>query len=140
MTSPLIEQMPEPALSVPTGRWSHMAPVSFGTALKRGLRRRCPRCGQGSLFKGYLTMADHCSNCELAFEPYRSDDVPAYFTILIVGHIVVPGLLAMEKTLHPAEWVQLAVWLPVTLFGTLALLPFIKGAVIGAIWRSKQDK
>lgn len=140
MTSGLLEPLVEPAVKNPTGRWSHMPAASFGTALKRGLLRRCPRCGQGSLFKGYLSMADHCSNCELAFEPYRSDDVPAYFTILIVGHIVVPGLLAMEKIAHPAEWVQMAVWLPVTLFGTLALLPFIKGAVIGAIWRSKQDK
>ena len=137
---PLIEPPPEPAMTIPTGGWTHVAPISFGTALKRGFVRRCPRCGQGSLFKGYLKMADHCTNCQLEFEPYRSDDVPAYFTILIVGHIVVPGLLAMEKIAHPAEWVQMAVWLPATLFGTLALLPFIKGAVIGAIWRSKQDK
>jgi uncharacterized protein (DUF983 family) len=140
MNVTLTKPTAQSAMNMPASHWSHVAPVNFWTALKRGFVRRCPRCGQGSLFKGYLTMADHCSNCQLAFEPYRSDDVPAYFTILIVGHIVVPGLLTMEKIAHPAEWVQMAVWLPVTLFGTLALLPFIKGAAIGAIWRSKQDK
>ncbi|QEX21348.1 hypothetical protein FRZ61_12730 [Hypericibacter adhaerens] len=130
----------EPTATPAAGDWSQFPPVPLWTALKRGFTRRCPRCGQGSLFKGYLTMADQCSHCGLAFEPYRSDDVPAYFTILIVGHIVVPGLLALEKTVHPEYWVQMAIWMPVTLFGTLALLPFIKGAVIGTIWRSKQDK
>ena len=133
-----MEPAAEPATN--TSRWSYMPSVGLGAALRRGFMRRCPRCGKGSLFNGYLKMADHCSNCELAFEPYRSDDVPAYFTILIIGHIVVPGLLAVEKIAHPEEWVQMAIWLPVTLFGTLALLPFLKGAVIAAIWRSKQDK
>jgi len=52
----LIEPTPEPAMNIPTDSWSHVAPISFGTALKRGFVRRCPRCGQGSLFKGYLTM------------------------------------------------------------------------------------
>jgi uncharacterized protein (DUF983 family) len=140
MTSALTESTADPAMNLPAGNWTQAAPIGFWTALKRGLVRHCPRCGQGSLFSGYLKMREHCPYCQLALEPYRSDDVPAYFTILIVGHIVVPGLLALEKIAHPAEWVQLAIWLPVTLFGTLALLPFIKGAVIGAIWRSKQDK
>jgi uncharacterized protein (DUF983 family) len=134
-----LEPATEPAADRPAGRWHHVPSASFGTALKRGFVRRCPRCGHGALFRGYLTMADHCSNCELAFEPYRSDDVPAYFTILIIGHIVVPGLLAFEKFFHPEAWVQMAIWLPVTFFGTLALLPFVKGAAIGVIWRSKQD-
>jgi len=140
MTSALTEPTADPAMNLPAHNWTQAATIGFWTALKRGLGRRCPRCGQGSLFSGYLKMREHCPYCQLALEPYRSDDVPAYFTILIVGHIVVPGLLTLEKIAHPAEWVQLAVWLPVTLFGTLALLPFIKGAVIGAIWRSKQDK
>jgi len=118
--------------------WADRAPISFWTALTRGLHRSCPHCGKGSLIKGYLTMRKSCSYCGLAFEPYRADDAPAYFTILIVGHLVVPGLLLMERSLHPPEWVQMVTWMPFTLLVTLAFLPFIKGAVIAAIWRSKE--
>lgn len=78
-----------------------------------------------------------CASRGLDFEPCRADDAPAYFTILIVGHIVVPGLLLMERALHPETWPQMAIWLPTTLVLTLALLP-VKGATIAAIWASKQ--
>jgi uncharacterized protein (DUF983 family) len=105
-------------------------------ALTRGLRRACPRCGQGHLFAGYVRAREACECCDLAFEPLRADDAPAYFTIFIVGHIVVAGLLYMEKAMHPEEWVQMAVWLPVTAILTFGLLPFVKGAVMGAIYAS----
>jgi uncharacterized protein (DUF983 family) len=118
--------------------WAGARPVGLWTALKRGLHRRCPRCGRGSVIRGYLTMREACSHCGLELEPYRADDVPAYFTVLIVGHLVVPGLLLVEQLLHPPEWAQMAIWLPFTLLATLAFLPFIKGAVIAAIWRSKE--
>jgi len=70
----------------------------------------------------------------LPFEPLRADDAPAYFTIAIVGHVVVSGLLALETFVHPPTWVQLAIWLPLTLVMTLGLLPYIKGAVMAAIF------
>lgn len=126
------------SMTTSSSGWADGAHISLWTALTHGLHRRCPRCGKGSLIKGYLTMRKSCSHCGLAFEPYRADDGPAYFTILIVGHLVVPGLLLMERSLHPPEWVQMAFWMPFTLLVTLAFLPFIKGAVIAAIWRSKE--
>ena len=61
------------------------------TALKRGFRCRCPRCGEGKLFRAFLKVDDHCSVCGLDFTPHRADDLPAYLVIVIVGHIVVPG-------------------------------------------------
>lgn len=88
------------------------------------------------MFAGYLSIKDNCSVCNLAFDPIRADDAPAYFTIFIVGHIVVTGLFALETYGHPAEWVQMAIWLPTTLVLTLGLLPYIKGAVMGAIHAS----
>jgi len=106
-------------------------------ALKRGLRRRCPCCGEGRLFAGYLAMRERCGTCDLDLEPCRADDAPAYFTIFLVGHLVVPGILLLEQWAAPETWVQLAIWLPVTLVATLAILPFVKGATIGAIWRSR---
>ena len=63
------------------------APVDFWPALMRGWHGRCPRCDKGRLFSSYLKMKGHCEVCDLALEPYRADDAPAYFTIFIVGHI-----------------------------------------------------
>jgi uncharacterized protein (DUF983 family) len=113
--------------------------VPFPTAFGRGFRRRCPRCGEGRLVSGYLTMRERCERCGLGFEPYRADDAPAYFTILIVGHLIVAGVLLTEQFFHPESWVQMAIWLPMTLVATLLLLPFVKGAVIATIWNSRQE-
>ena len=66
------------------------------SAMKRGFRGRCPRCGEGKLFRAFLKTADNCSNCGLDFTPHRADDLPAYLVIVIVGHIVVPTALWIE--------------------------------------------
>jgi len=110
---------------------------SWTEALLRGLRRVCPRCGTGRMFSGYLTVPVSCASCGLAFEPLRADDAPAYFTVFIVGHVVIAGLLVMEQVAHPALWLEAAVWVPITLLMPLALLPFIKGAVMGVIYASR---
>ncbi|HEX9448175.1 MAG TPA: DUF983 domain-containing protein [Dongiaceae bacterium] len=92
------------------------------------------------MFTGYLTIAECCGSCGLAFEPIRADDAPAYFTLSIVGHIVVSGLLLMEHLFHPPSWLQASIWLPATLFLCLGLLPFIKGAVMAAIFCSQTKR
>ncbi len=92
------------------------------------------------MFNGYLAIADHCRACGLAYEPIRADDAPAYFTISVVGHIVVSGLLLMESLLHPPSWLQAAIWLPATLFLSLGLLPFMKGGVMAAIYCSQRKR
>jgi uncharacterized protein (DUF983 family) len=71
---------------------------------------------------------------------FRADDVPAYFTIAIVGHIVVTGLLLMESLLHSPAWLQAAIWLPATLLLSFGLLPFIKGAAMAAIYCSHRKR
>ena len=90
------------------------------------------------MFSGYLSVAASCRRCGLDFEAIRSDDVPPYFTIVIVGHLMVPLLLLAEQVASPPSWLMLAICLPVTLVLTLSLLPFVKGAVMGAIWNSKR--
>lgn len=92
------------------------------------------------MFAGYLTAKESCAHCGLVFEPLRADDAPAYFTISIVGHVVVTGYLATESILHPPVWLQLAIWMPGTLGMTLGLLPFVKGAVMGAIFSSQAKR
>jgi uncharacterized protein (DUF983 family) len=103
-------------------------------ALRRGFGQRCPSCGRGSLFGKYLKVSDVCPSCGEELHHHRADDAPPYFTILVVGHIIVGGLLAMERALAPPGWVQAAVWLPLTLILTLLLLPRVKGALIGLQW------
>jgi uncharacterized protein (DUF983 family) len=107
---------------------------SWSAALSRGFRQRCPCCGEGRLFLKYISVNQTCSACGLELAAYRSDDAPAYFTIAIVGHIIVPSMLILEQTAHPAAWVHMAMWLPLTLILTLALLPRVKGALLGVQW------
>ncbi len=110
------------------------APRSAASGAKRGLRRRCPNCGQGALFAGYLTVDPTCKACGHNNAQYRADDGPAYFTILLVGHLVVAPLFALSVISSWSPLVLLAVGLPVTAAATLAGLPFIKGAWIGVLW------
>ena len=104
------------------------------TAIKRGLRSRCPRCGEGKLFRAFLKVDDHCSVCGQDFTPHRADDLPAYLVIVIVGHIVVPLALMIETNYSPPVALQLAIYLPVTFVASLALLQPVKGAVVGMQW------
>ena len=71
-----------------------------------------------------LKMRSHCPSCDLALEPFRADDAPAYFTILLVGHIVVPMVLVMERYGNqPPLWFHALLWLPLSVVLALYLLP-----------------
>jgi uncharacterized protein (DUF983 family) len=113
--------------------------VSLVTAMRRGFSLKCPNCGRGHLFGHFLKVADHCEACGEDFTPQRADDFPAYLVIVVVGHLVVPALLWMEMTYAPPAWLQLAIWLPATLFGALALLQPTKGAIVGLQWQLRMD-
>ena len=102
--------------------------------LKRGLARRCPNCGVGKLFAGYLKVALVCQHCGHRNGAYRADDAPPYFTILIVGHLVVGPMLAFGFIITWPVAQVLAVTLPALVILTLILLPLVKGAVIGFHW------
>ena len=104
------------------------------TSMKRGFRGRCPRCGQGKLFRAFLKVDNNCPVCGLDFTPHRADDLPAYLVIVIVGHIVVPMVLVIETNFSPPVWLQLSIYLPVTLVASLSLLQPVKGAVVGLQW------
>src|SRR6204780_3150831 len=104
------------------------------TSIKRGFRGRCPRCGEGKLFRAFLKVDNNCSVCGLDFTPHRADDLPAYLVIVIVGHIVVPTALLIETNYSPPVALQLAIYLPFTLVASLLLLQPVKGAVVGMQW------
>ena len=104
------------------------------TAMKRGFRCRCPRCGEGKLFRAFLKVDNNCSVCGLDYTPHRADDLPAYLVIVIVGHILIPIILWIETDYAPPIWLQLSIYLPVTLIASLGLLQPVKGAVVGLQW------
>ena len=126
------------ALIPPTKVWTRETGLvekrDVWTALKRGFRGRCPRCGEGKLFRAFLKTADSCSVCGQDFTPHRADDLPAYLVIVIVGHIVVPLALMIETNYSPPVALQLAIYLPLTFIASLALLQPVKGAVVGMQW------
>jgi len=99
-----------------------------------GARGRCPACGRGRLFRAYLKVADHCPACGEALHHQRADDAPAYFTMAIVAHVIVFGILVLERAKAPETWVHLAIWLPLTTLLTFGLLPRIKGALVALQW------
>ena len=120
-----------------TRQYAH-SEESWFDSMRRGLRRCCPRCGASGMFNGYLSVSASCKRCGLDFEAIRSDDIPPYFTIVIVGHLMVPLLLMTEQMASPPTWLMLAISLPLTLALTLSLLPFVKGAVMGVLWNTKK--
>lgn len=117
-----------------TTRPSHGPARSVWPAMLRGLALRCPSCGRGRMFSRYLKVGDTCAKCGEELHHHRADDAPPYFTIFIVGHIVVPLLMALELAVEPPVWVHLALWLPLTVILSLALLPVVKGAIVGLQW------
>jgi uncharacterized protein (DUF983 family) len=106
----------------------------LAAAVARGLAAQCPSCGHGSIFKSYIKLRPICLSCGLDLSAFPTDDIPAYFTILLVGHIVVGLLLVTEEIWHPALWIHLAIWPALTLGLTLALLPRLKGAILAIQW------
>jgi uncharacterized protein (DUF983 family) len=108
------------------------------TGLLRGFAERCPSCGKGKMFRAYLKPVDNCAVCNHAIGKYRADDGPAYFTILIVGHLVVAPLLFFSWVWEAPLWITLpATLIPLALI-TLLLLPRVKGAFIGVLWAHGQ--
>lgn len=103
-------------------------------AMLRGARSRCPACGKGRLFARFVSVNATCPACGEALHHQRADDAPAYFTIFIVGHVAVGGVLWMERAFQPSPWLQASIWLSVALIMSLMLLPRIKGTLIGLQW------
>lgn len=117
--------------------WDADQPRKTGLAMKRGLMGRCPQCGEGRIFGGYLKVNPTCSECGLALAGHRADDMPPYIVIMIVGHIVVGLNLMFEQQAEWPMWLHFAIWPPLTLVSALALIQPVKGALIGYQWALK---
>lgn len=111
--------------------WAPVEPVSAG------LKGCCPRCGEGRLFKGFLSLAPRCGTCGLDYSFADAGDGPAVFVILLIGFVVVGLALWMEVTFAPPLWLHFILWIPLTLVLGLTALRLIKGVLITLQYRNK---
>ena len=106
---------------------AHYAPQN---PIAVGMNGRCPRCGEGRVFAGFLKLAPRCQACGLDLAFADSADGPAVFVILIVGFIVAGAALLTEIAYSPPIWVHLVVWLPLVLILCLGMLRPLKGVLV----------
>ncbi len=103
-------------------------------SILRGARFCCPGCGSRTLYSSYLKTSQTCTACGEELFHHRADDAPPYFTIFIAGHIILPLLMTVEMLYEPPLWLHFSIWLPLTIVLSLALLPVVKGALVGLQW------
>ena len=119
----MAEEPGPPALPEEPGRLRSMG---------RGFLGRCPACGEGRLFGGFLKVAERCASCGTDFHHHRADDLPPYLVIFVVGHLIGYAILTAETRFDDVPlWFHLALWPALTLVLCLALLQPVKGAVVG---------
>lgn len=106
-------------------------------AMLNGIKCRCPNCGKGKLFRAYLKVSDTCSECGEELHWHKADDLPPYISIIIVGHVLIGLMMEIETFAPQAGWVYLATMVPLALIMPLAMLPSIKGAVVGLQWANR---
>jgi uncharacterized protein (DUF983 family) len=111
-------------------------PTVLQSAL-RGIACRCPRCGQGKLFAGFLTLRPACESCGLDYAFIDAGDGPAVFVIMLAGAIVVASALIVEVKYQPPFWVHAALWLPLILVTTLLPLRSMKSLLIALQFHHK---
>lgn len=105
-----------------------------------GLRGRCPYCGDGDLFRGFLTLAPRCECCGASFDAADAGDGPAVFVMLIAGFLVVLPALVVEVKFAPPLWVHLLLWIPLTLIACLFLLRPVKGLLVALQFHHKAEQ
>jgi uncharacterized protein (DUF983 family) len=103
----------------------------------RGIACKCPRCGNGKLFAGFLTLRPNCEACGLDYAFIDTGDGPAVFIIMIAGAIVVAAALIVEIKYQPPLWLHAVLWLPLILATTLLPLRAMKSLLIALQFHHK---
>jgi uncharacterized protein (DUF983 family) len=118
---------------------THDAP-SLASTIVSGILGRCPACGRGKMFSGYLTLAPRCKVCGLDYSFADSGDGPAVFVILVTGFIVVGAALYVEMVYSPPYWLHAALWGPLAILLPLLLLRSFKGVLIALQYKNKAQE
>lgn len=117
--------------------YTEPSPRDLQTAMLRGWRRRCPKCGSGPMMRGYLSVRDQCPVCQEELHHHRADDGPAYLTILIVGHVMAPLFLWVYNAYRPEPLVMASVFSVGCVALSLYLLPRLKGLIVAIQWAKR---
>jgi uncharacterized protein (DUF983 family) len=127
---------PGPDIASPIARYGKPSEADrpLGRSILRGMLGRCPNCGEGRLFRAFLKPVDYCPACNEELFHQRSDDLPPYLVILVLGHVVVGGYMLTDTLHHLPMWATLAIWAPITVLTALLVIQPIKGGVIGLQW------
>ena len=113
---------------------------SLNSAMLKGLSCRCPRCGKGKLFDGFLALAPRCEACGLDYAFVDTADGPAFFVMFITGFIVAGAALAVEVAYEPPYWVHAVLWLPLILLLSIAPLRPMKGLLVALQYHHKAEE
>lgn len=113
---------------------------SLPSPYSTGLAGRCPRCGEGRLFDGYLKVRPRCVACGQDFAFADSADGPAVFIMLIAGFAVLGAALYVEIAYEPPIWLHLAIWLPLAVITCLSLLRPMKGLAVALQFANKAEE
>ena len=108
-----------------------------GQAIARGMRKRCPSCGEGALFHGYLTTVESCAHCGEEIHHHRADDGPAYITVMVIAHLFGPLLLLVYIQWMPSPAVMVTGFGLATIAAVFLLLPVSKGGMVGLQWAKR---
>jgi uncharacterized protein (DUF983 family) len=116
------------------------AEVTLAQTVARGLACKCPRCGEGKLYGGFITLRPNCERCGLDYAFIDTGDGPAIFIIMIAGAIVVGAALIVEVKYQPSFWIHAALWLPLILATTLLPLRSMKSLLIALQFHHKASE
>jgi len=108
--------------------------------IKTGLFGKCPRCGRGRLFQGYLSVAPKCNACGLSFEFADAGDGAAWFVMLFTCFVGVGTILGIEAAYSPAVWVHVLIAIPLIILLPLLLLRPVKGVLLCQQWKTKAEE
>jgi uncharacterized protein (DUF983 family) len=111
-----------------------LPPRDLRRSLLRGFFGRCPNCGRGAMFRKFLKVNDYCPKCGEALHHQRADDAPPYFVMLILGHLIIPIVLAVEMAFAPPYWLHAVLWGPITIAAALIMLTPVKGTIVAVQW------
>lgn len=110
------------------------------SAWSTGFAGRCPRCGEGHMFKNFLDIAPRCEVCDLDLSFADAGDGPAIFVMMFAGFIVVGAALYVELTYEPAWWIHAVISLPLTLIVCLGMLRPLKGVLVALQYQNKAEQ
>lgn len=103
-------------------------------SMVRGFGKRCPKCGEGAVVRGFLLPNEACAHCGEGYAAIRTDDFAPWLSILLLSHLLLPAIISVERLWHPPFWFHLVLWVPIAVELIVAFLPRAKGMALGLMW------